>query len=303
MTRDQVQGCFSNKPWLARVPSHPFDLWTRANVGEVFPGVISPLLWSTSKKSMNTSIQATLEGLKIPNLDRYRFFDLFYGRIYFNEGALVHVLSNIVGLPRSFAETSLGTRLTVPPDKGAEKYHWGRIVRRLPGLLRTVRSSQGAGKKLEAAFPRIEQEARKRQEVDLAAMIDQQLLQTQAELGKVAHDCYQLYNSVNGMAVSSLASLHAFIERWADHDVPVNDLVTGLEGIKTAEIAPRLWRIATEIRKDPALLSYLSTYDPAHGAIAWHDFTQGAAIAQQIDAFLQEYGHHCTDEYEIMVPR
>lgn len=283
--------------------AQPFDLWTRANVGEVFPGVISPLLWSVSKQNMSASIRWTLRGLRVPGLDQFRFFDLFYGRIYFNEGAVAHIFSKVVGLPQSFIETSLGTKLTAPLKEGADRYKFGKLLRRLPGLLRSASYARKAGILLEREFPHMEQEAKMWREKDLSGMTDVELLQTQRSFGVAAQERYRLYNSVNAMAVNTFSSLQDLVKRLTGESVAVSDLVTGLRGIKTAEIAPTLWRIAQQIRTEPELLSILSASEPLEALEHLRQSPKGEAVARQIDDFLADHGHHCTDEYEIMTPR
>lgn len=284
-------------------PTQPFDVWTRANVGEVFPGVVSPLLWSISKETMSSSIRWMLRRMKIPELDEISFFDLFYGRIYLNEGALAYIFTDVMGLPRSFVETALGTKLTVSTEEGAEGYNFGRILRRLPGLLRNASYALKAGDSLEKELPRIEQEAKTWRETNLSTMSEEELLQALKKHGAAAQDRYRLYNSVNGMAVSTVGSLQDLLKRWTGEAGVVSDLVTGLAGIKTAEMAPALWRIAEQIRAEPELLSILSRHQPVEAFKHLRQSPKGEAIVHQIEDFLREYGHHCTDEYEIMVPR
>src|SRR5947209_5425323 len=70
-------------------PTQPYDLWTRTNLGENFPDPITPLsatLWPTFflLGRMPTKAERSADAPPLPKFQR------FYGRVYVNEGVVIH---------------------------------------------------------------------------------------------------------------------------------------------------------------------------------------------------------------------
>lgn len=74
-------------------PEQPFDLWTMANLGEIWPDPVSPLMWSGVPTIISGGNRNLLRGLNSTWLDSIQWVKRFYGRLYYNEGALAYLLS------------------------------------------------------------------------------------------------------------------------------------------------------------------------------------------------------------------
>ena len=59
--RVAAQPGYSHKPYV----EHESDIWTRANAGEVLPGVIAPLTWSVSEDDWDKLFTITLQRMGI----------------------------------------------------------------------------------------------------------------------------------------------------------------------------------------------------------------------------------------------
>ena len=73
---------------------HAEDQWSRANAGEVFPGVMTPLTWSLTGAALDRGF-ATPWGRMARGR---RFVALFDGYVYFNFGLILELLGNRVGM-------------------------------------------------------------------------------------------------------------------------------------------------------------------------------------------------------------
>ncbi len=85
-------------------PPQPFDLWTRTNLGENFPFPISPLT-STAWPAIFILGNLPKSDQSITDTPPPGIGRRFYGRIYVNEGAVVHVATQM-GIPTSFIDAT-----------------------------------------------------------------------------------------------------------------------------------------------------------------------------------------------------
>src|SRR5689334_7460297 len=112
------------------LPSQPFDLWTRTNVGENLPFPITPLTETNFPKLFG--LDTTTQTQSTPTFQATR---RLYGRLYINEGAIVHTFTETTGLPASFLDKVWGSR---PRGKQQARgtFRPLRLLRNLPSLLR-----------------------------------------------------------------------------------------------------------------------------------------------------------------------
>ena len=73
---------------------HAEDQWSRANAGEVFPGVMTPLTWSLTGAALDRGFAAPWGRMARGR----RFVALFDGYVYFNFGLILELLGNRVGM-------------------------------------------------------------------------------------------------------------------------------------------------------------------------------------------------------------
>src|SRR3712207_9143638 len=82
--------------WRLPYPATPYDVWTRTNVGEVFPNVVTPLTWSVytamgyrllRDSARVALIPRTLFRNGMPPL----LFTAIHGRLWYNAGLMHHI--------------------------------------------------------------------------------------------------------------------------------------------------------------------------------------------------------------------
>src|SRR5450759_836107 len=82
------------------LPPQPFDLWTRTTLGENLPYPITPL---------TATAFPALFGLGSEPGQKTQVARRFYGRLYVNEGAIVHNLCEEYGLPSGLLDAMWGS--------------------------------------------------------------------------------------------------------------------------------------------------------------------------------------------------
>ncbi|MFQ5341218.1 MAG: PEP-utilizing enzyme [Anaerolineae bacterium] len=289
-------------PALEEHPPQPFDLWTRVNVGEVWPHPVSPLLWSGVTLTMNQGTRYSLGGLQAPYLDNIQWARRFYGRIYYNEGALVRILAQEFGLPGSFIDAAFGSR------SSAGRRHHGRVrplrlLRRLPLLVRMVMGRLGTDRELEDLFPTIDRWVAEFMARNLKEASDGELW---TELRWVWVDrstrVINLHTAVSASAMGAFSLLEKLLGRWCGRGDLAQDLVTGLSGVYAAEMGATLWQMAQRLR-DLGLAGAVLNSAPDAALTRLRETPEAQPVIQMLDAFLERHGHRCPNEGEWLYPR
>jgi len=288
-------------PALGEHPPQPFDLWTQVDVGEVWPYPVSPLMWSLALSALNETMRYSLRMLCAPYLDDIQWVKRFYGRIYFNEGALIHILYHEMGLPDSFINAAYGTRRKATP-RGDGRFRPLLFLRRLPALLRTTMDSLKTGRKLKALFPQIDRWLDSFEKRDLSELSDRQLWE-KFELWKERFE--QGFNPYSELCTSALmvfALLEWLLDRWCGRKELAPDLVTGLSGVYVADMRTDLWRMAQALH-DSGLDSIVLDNSPKIALTKLRETSAAHSVNRMLDAFLCRYGQRCPNEMEWLHPR
>lgn len=291
-----------NWPALGEHPPQPFDLWTQVNMGEAWPNPVTPLTWSTIPSALNTTMRNSLRGLKTPYLDHIQWANRFYGRIYFNEGALAHVLSHEYGLPSSFLDAAFGSRghWHRRPNGGFRLF---RFLHRLPILIREAMGQLRAARELMALFPQINDWVDEFLNRNLDTLSDRELWN---ELRMIwVERCMRVLNlhgQVNNSAMRTFALLERLLTRWCNRKELTHDLVTGLSGIYAAQMGVSLWQIARKL-EELGLTDTVLENSAEKGLAKLRETPAGGPVLNMMDDFLKRFGHRCACEAEWLHPR
>ena len=281
-------------------PPQPFDLWTRTNFGENLPFPVTPLTSTGFPLIMGQNIDPAQPG---PQVARR-----FYGRLYINEGAIMHMFSEDYGLPSFLIHKMWGSsRRGKHKSKG--RFRPWRLVRRIPSLLRTLSQqrkkgkARGAKQTPEQFFAQIDSWANDFIQRDLQSLDDRALW---AE-GIPAWSERGTYVMSKNIAISTpSAIMFGLLERlvgwWAKRREITHDLVTSISGVYSAEVGPMLWRMAQALR-DAGLADVVLDESPANALARLRRMPEAGPFMAQFETFLQRHGHRCPNEVELLHPR
>lgn len=286
------------------VEPRPFDLWTRANAGEVLPGMITPLTWSTIGAALNDWFQRSLQEAGFRDAHGVAFATLYQGRLYFNVGAMYHYYVEEGGMPSRAVLQSFGGPAAdhgLPfPEQGLR---WRKLIRFLPAMSRQSRRQQRAPETLRACIPLAEDAARRLASLDLGTLTLRELFEAELEATQRLEPFYQVFNDCNGAAFATYGALAFLLERWVGDASLANDLVAGLEMTKTAECSAELWRIARKAAARADVRALVARSSPATMLDDLAAHPAGAPVASDLRRFLAEFGHRAADELDIVNPR
>lgn len=296
--------------WCSPYASTPYDVWTRTNVGEVFPRAVTPLTYAVMTELADLIF--TRDPVRLASIPKGLFRDglpptairAINARMFFNNGLVHHIFTEVYGLPSWFWSLSLGG----PQDQGSATFAPSplrptRLLRHLPALLREAARQRA----VVDAFWRDEASDLARgyqlQREDLSALSARELL---VRLGRVMTAAVPLERQLfdgSSAALSAYGLLAGLCKRWCSDRALANDLVTGLATLRTADATISLWRVARVIGGIPAAREALVESTGTAVVERWRSSPECAPVVAAFDAFLRDFGHRCVDEFELSVPR
>ncbi len=291
---------------MAEVPSPPldFDLWTRANAGEVLPGVLSPLTRSMIVTGLNEAFQLGLEEAGFKDMEGARFAAIFNGRLYFNIGAIYHYLVEEAGMPSAHILAGLGGPDYVGglplPDKPFRPWRTLRYLRR---MLKLGARQRRAPEELMKALPALEEARREAASLDPASLSETELIEQLNPLPDVLEPFLQIMNDCNNGAFAAFGALRFICRNWCGDEALANDLVVGLDMTKTAEGSAALWRIAARAAADPETKGIVESAASADVLERLERSPAGSVTGRALREYLERYGHRCANELEVMSER
>ncbi len=284
-------------PVIGARPSRPFDLWTRVNVGEVWPDPVSPLSACGIPEMLNGIVAHALPGL--PLAREIQWARRWYGRIYYNEGALVHLFHGRLGLPIFLLHDAFGSREALHPDGGAG-LRIGRALRSARHILRSAWIERRNEKRLPGLSRLIDRRIEEFDGLDLRAASDRELRRFLATWFDRGTTYLNAYAQMSSTSMIWFGFLRVILARWCGGDPSAHDLLGGLEGIESAEIGPSLHRMASRLR---AIGVESLDEDSGTALKRLEGMPAARPVLDDLHRFLVRFGHRCAGEGELMNPR
>ncbi|MGB9371905.1 MAG: PEP-utilizing enzyme, partial [Halobacteriota archaeon] len=276
---------------------NPDDVYSRCNVGEIFPGVATPLTISTVVRAMDKGMaqpyrrMVTLEAQNEPVLCFVQF-----GRLFFNLSFWVGIVRLMPGASEAFVTEPICGRPVpeivlgpLPPQseriRNGFRYAtfmlffmlFGRHAARLGRILASVDLTPGANAR------------------ETYAKIDREL----PKLGEgwVRHIAATM---LPGMLVGALSLLLAKgAQPTAQYSAVMAQALTGTADVESVDIAEGINRIvAALVEYDSPQLERFVTLN-ADEARRFLEHEASAATRQEYAAYLKRHGHRCIHEIEL----
>ena len=288
-------------PALDERAPHTFDLWTQANVGEVWPQPVSPLMWSAVPLIVSHGNRELLKGFRTAYLDDIQWARRFYGRVYYNEGAVSHIFSEEFGLPGSLVDAALGSRRN-PHQISNRKFRPVKFLRRLPYIVKRVVSQFSKGRELEDFFSQVDIWLGDFRERHLEELSDEELLAECKLWEERMKKAMTLHTVIFSTALIAFALLERMTARWLGRKELAQDLVTGLADVYTAEMGTALWQMAQKLQ-ELKLTRIVTENEPAVAVHQLRETSTAQSFLDQLNDFLARHGHRCPNEGEWLYPR
>ncbi|WP_456405500.1 PEP/pyruvate-binding domain-containing protein [Caldithrix abyssi] len=261
-------------------------IWTRENVGEVIPDVVTPFTWSILEPITNGAYRYFLKktGLKI---GAQKLFTLYHGRVYFNHNAYqkmvnaFYVSSYIVPGRRKIINLLKATKLLLLLTR-----LW-YLSFRLPGQIARIL------KKQEKKFRALKNSARGKGDfraVKAAIKMIDRLMKVHVCATILAEFYYQLLNKI----------CHETLD---DAQIDASRLLQGVGQVESTKSALALWEIAHWIRQNKRYRTIFEKESVEQLIKWWRQLPSSDVFKQQLELFMENFGYAALHEFEISYPR
>jgi phosphohistidine swiveling domain-containing protein len=274
---------------------NPDEVYTSCNIGEVFPGVVTPLTWSTSMRANDRAMQRMYSRIAtLKNFSEEPFLIMqSFGRPLFNLSELTAIARSMPGASDADAFEALCGRavpviLPGPQAPRGQRAHNGlrfmrflltsrRNVDKLNQLIASIDLTPGGDAR--ATYGVIDRELPK---------IDEAWYQ---------HDSCTLFaGSLVGLLPRILAKVNKPKE---EGNAEAARLLSGAEDVESLDIAVGIDRIvATLVEHDESELDHLLTLD-AQAADRFLRNEASAATRREYTTYLERHGHRRVRELEL----
>jgi pyruvate,water dikinase len=291
-----------DKTWVVDDVGDPrFPVWSRGNVGEVFPEVVNPLTWVLGREADLGWRDAFVEfGALAPDdfdPDRRSLVGVFGGYCYLNVSCVRLFAHRTPGVKVADIDTSLFGEHEAPPwakPSGARRL--GRSALAARSLLRTINAKRVPGPAQDAAAV----DAWIAALPPAAERSDAELIEMARTFGPRFRQLFCRHILISFQTSVALALLAQLAERATGDTDIVTSLVAGIGDIESAAPSAALWKLGRMRPDDPAFDAQLADFLTRFGyrgpnewdfaAITWDANPEGALA--QIEALRRADADH-----------
>ena len=290
----------STPTWVADTePNKRFTLYTRANVGEVFPHVMTVLTGTLTGNAIRQGqVDVSVEmGVLRPHEAAGPSVGsgVFCGYVYLNASAMRLFGERMPGISAVDADDQvMGDVVGLPP------YQRSRGDRNLLASLRLTWFAMQLLRQPDLAAldrARTDAQAWLAMMPDLHSGSDDELLRWLQTFPPRAGASMKRLMQAGGAAGAPRGVLDRLLDR---PDMPAglaNRIVSGTGDIDSAQLPRRLWLLGREVARNELLTR---AFDDGLEGIATR--TRDTPLQAGIDSFLADHGHRGNDEYELATP-
>lgn len=273
-------------------------VWSNGNLKEIFPSPLTPLTRSLVARGVRRAWAAYYAqiGFRLP--PDLELFGLFGGRLYFNFAAFQQILFDLYGIHPREENLNMGGHQPEAFRPEARRTPWSVRLRRPLYMWRTRRQFAGLPRRAARECQEIEAWIGQRRRIRLERVSDAELVRLFAELEEFSLPKAALH-LLASHAAGMIHHLEGLIRRWLGPDrwQDINELLTGLEQVKSAELAQAVLSLAALAQRDPHCRAFFT-------ARAWirkdvREALAGSPFLEALETFLVEYGHRGVEELEL----
>ena len=313
--RDGEGFLLQSRPITTKAPVKTWEdrqIWTNANIGEVFPDVMTPMTWSMLQSLLG--VVGSLFRLLGADVTRATPADLVAGRLYSNANTFLAAvkpfsflhkglpdLARAVGgdLVEAYRQAPLTLSPEDLPDLG---FRWPKYILSWPRILfDLITHLPRCG---EAWIARFKTETDELVRVNVEAMSTPELTHFCIRLIQEAFKGWDLLYFV--VPAAALPVFKKACRDWlGESDLTLGGrLFAALGGMPDAEAGLALWRLAVLAHADRDTETSVSSENnwPEVRVRLCHT-GHGRKFLAAWDAFMTEHGHHCRGEIELFNAR
>ncbi|MDG2304993.1 MAG: PEP/pyruvate-binding domain-containing protein [Candidatus Binatia bacterium] len=277
-------------------PMEEGDVYTRCNVGEMMPGAVSPLTFSTCARGIDVGWQDNMIaiGVRAQRSSDNVYIGMSHGHLFINLSEGARFSSAVTGSHPDQQSLAICGRLVpeiVAPDVPALRIRLPRAVRQVASVVR----AQPHLRRMEALV--------ERGTISVGGDSKSTWQNIEAER-EVLYESYARHLTVSSgagaLAPILLRVLAGDAEPSPEHHAAVGHLLSGAEGVESADIAAGARRLLEALERS-ATPAEFPEWDVAT-AVAWFRGEASGEAGCVYTAYLARHGHRSLRELDVRQP-
>lgn len=279
---------------------NPDHVYTRCNIGEMFPGVCTPLSYSFTVWAIDVGMQRMQ--MRVGVQDEFdpelRFCAMSYGHLFLNLTTLSDAASQTLGGDASDLTLSIcGRVITEPEIKLKPPPAWPRRVRNIARYFLYLFGQRRARRSLKNLVATLHLEAR-----DGSAEAQWQAIDGQRSCIVDAMDWHLVSSATSGIMTPTLLGIFANGETPTDaHHSEVASVLSGADGVESADIADGAERIQAAVLMDPVVAQKFAEMTNEEAG-SWLASDASGEPGREYRRYLDRHGHRAIKELELRQP-
>lgn len=278
----------------------PFDVWTRGNVAEAFPDIMTPLSWSLWGETMNELLRNAFGYYSFSSEVKEKcFIMLKNGKLYYNIG-LVNLYMKRIGL--FSMDEIVGGETAYKEKKQKRRIHWLKFMVHLPGSIKAEKNNGKLEAESRLKWREFYRYHKKWAELDYNSMNLDELFHLFNERIVYGKANMHLHTDATTAAFSKMAMLQWKLKKNGYDDSSLLKLVNDIEGIEMAEINQHMELLKNMIEPLEQKQQILECLKGENWKQSLMDsgFTQVCIFIEE--NLIGNYGHRGKNELEIKEP-
>lgn len=277
-----------------------YDVWTRGNVAEAFPDIMTPLSWSLWGETMNELLRNAFRYYSFSSEVKEKcFIMLNNGKLYYNIG-LVNLYMKKIGLFSMDEIVGGETAYRAKQQKG--RIHWIKFLFHLPGSIKAEKNNGKLEEESRLKWREFWRYHKKWAELDYQSMNINELFHLFNERIIYGKANMHLHTDATTAAFSKMAMLQWKLKKNGYDNSILLKLVNDIEGIEMAEISKhmeQLKHMIEPLEQKQQILQCLKNENWEQSLLD-SGFPQVCQFIQ--DHLIANYGHRGKNELEIKEP-
>lgn len=276
--------------------------WTTADFrdGGVSSEAVTPFMWSLYERVFESAMYAYLKEIRlIPKTNNTRWSNVFFGRPYWNVGAVKKILARMPGFNERNFDQDLGIEITYEGDGVVTPLSPLGFLRAIPVMVTLKRMYFHQHVKTQKAIINFKhylnsfkaKNLLNMKDGDLEALFEDLVCHRHVELETAYFKT--IFNTANARLEFKAVFDKANKKGACFEYLP---LITALRPLKPVIPLFKLWKISRHVRRDPKAMHVLET-----GKI--DKIFAHSTLGKALKNFIKKYGHHSTRELDLRIPR
>lgn len=280
-----------------------YPLYTRANAGEVFPEIVSPLAWSLvgpgAEAGFRRSFVNDFAAIRVPEQPWF-MVGRFAGRFHLNMSVIRTVAQRLPGTSSAAADwqyfgDAAGRGMPPHPSGTADRL-WA--LRAAPRALRTI---AGLGRRVAAGTAAVDAVVSRNRAFLASAPTAAALITQLRSLGLAYDDPFGLHVTNRALTSSALSPATSALRRRGISDGAALMMLSHVPGLESVKPSQALRDIADSVPPGGQLAEMVASR-VSLDELAASPLPGAPELALQLRVFLSDFGHRAVNEFDPTYP-